>query len=673
MQLSKPPLRLINSASKAFLFSTRISKRLSLFTLLLPLLLINIAKAQITPTSHQDRFGTYHWTGDYRGLKAGSNDPLNFGASLAGSLGTHTIRIPVGPNFNNINTCDTVWFDDSPPAGSSLGSDGDNWNNSENSNLAPLFPFSGSVAFKSSSVAGMHQLFFLTSVEETLKINSGDMLFAYIYITSTNSQNSEVMLQWHEQNGTFDHRAYWGANQLSWGGDGTFSRRNAGSLPEIGKWVRLEIPASSVGLEGKIIDGLAFSLYDCQAIWDRSGVSKNQAIWLEDVSIPATGINAINDSPSAQLHPFSGNVAYQTANDSSLKNLPFGIPAASINGGDYLVSWVYLNPNNPPQEIMLQWFVEGAGQDAWEHRAYWGPNLIQYWGINESDSRRNIGLLPVTGKWVRLEVPASLVGLEGKKVTNVAVTIDKGQIAWDRVGKSLNETVWIDDTASQGTLTNSNPTPFSGEAAFKSTLEPAMHQFAIDKAAEPLKINNGDILFAYVYLDPDTAKTPSEVMIQWKEPNNSWEHRAYWGPDLIQFWGFNGTASRKNLGPLPDSGKWVRLEIPASSVGLEGKTIDAVAFTLYGGQATIDRVGKINSLASVVTNPVYDKLFRNPQFNTYLLTTYSSGAGNNNWLDGLTNEEKQVEREEIKQLGKYLLYPGRYPNKLLMIIIRRYG
>ncbi len=83
----------------------------------------------------------------------------------------------------------------------------------------------------------------------------------------------------------------------------------------------------------------------------------------------------------------------------------------------------------------------------------------------------------------------------------------------------------------------------------------------------------------------------SEVMLQWNE-NGSWEHRAYWGANTITIWGVDGTASRKNIGPLPPTGQWVRLEVPASAVGLEGKTVSGMAFTLYGGRANWDKAGK---------------------------------------------------------------------------------
>jgi hypothetical protein len=78
-------------------------------------------------------------------------------------------------------------------------------------------------------------------------------------------------------------------------------------------------------------------------------------------------------------------------------------------------------------------------------------------------------------------------------------------------------------------------------------------------------------------------------MLQWNDGN--WEHRAYWGANNIAF-GINDTASRRFMGALPPAGQWVRLEVPASSVGLEGRVLTGMAFTLYGGRATWDHAGK---------------------------------------------------------------------------------
>ena len=46
-----------------------------------------------------------------------------------------------------------------------------------------------------------------------------------------------------------------------------------GDLPEPGQWVRLEVPADSVGLSaGDRLDGWAFSQFDGTVYWDHSGI-----------------------------------------------------------------------------------------------------------------------------------------------------------------------------------------------------------------------------------------------------------------------------------------------------------------------------------------------------------------------------------------------------------------
>lgn len=79
-------------------------------------------------------------------------------------------------------------------------------------------------------------------------------------------------------------------------------------------------------------------------------------------------------------------------------------------------------------------------------------------------------------------------------------------------------------------------------------------------------------------------------MLQWYDWS-SWAHAAYWGANLIA-WGTDGTASQKPMGALPAASQWVRLEVPASLVGLEGRTLSGVNFILYDGRATWDFTGK---------------------------------------------------------------------------------
>ncbi len=170
-------------------------------------------------------------------------------------------------------------------------------------------------------------------------------------------------------------------------------------------------------------------------------------------------------------------------------------------------------------------------------------------------------------------------------------TIDQNN-TWSKDGS-----VWVEDAAPMGAVAvgdadgwnwvTTSPTPFSGSSSHASTTAAGVHQHYFYGATNTLTPATGESLYAWVYLDPTSP--PTEVMLQWN--NGSWEHRAYWGADQIG-WGTNNTDSRRYMGVLPATGGWVRLEVPAASVGLVGQTINGMAFSLFGGKATWDRAGK---------------------------------------------------------------------------------
>ena len=154
-----------------------------------------------------------------------------------------------------------------------------------------------------------------------------------------------------------------------------------------------------------------------------------------------------------------------------------------------------------------------------------------------------------------------------------------------------NEFLWLEDAVPQGGYATTSGgdnwtwvsswsdgvgwnggtvTPHSGQKMVVSAnTTNTMHQHAFDRSVAVIRPGIGDVLYAWVNLDP--AKPPAEVMLQFYtvEDNGygSWEHRAYWGSNLINS-GTDGTASRYPMGSLPASNQWVRLEVPASAVGL---------------------------------------------------------------------------------------------------------
>ena len=207
---------------------------------------------------------------------------------------------------------DHLWVDDTVPAGAAQYGDGDGWSWVS---AAPS-PASGATSHQSNIVGGMHQHFFAGATDK-LTVAAGEKMFAYVYLDPSNPP-SEVMLQWNSDQEGWNHRAYWGSDQIGWGTNGTGSRRYMGGLPAVGQWVRLEVPASQVGLEGKIINGMAFTLYGGRATWDRAGKSSATAgagtQWLvaDQLGTPRMIINQSGGLTGVRRHdylPFGEEVA----------------------------------------------------------------------------------------------------------------------------------------------------------------------------------------------------------------------------------------------------------------------------------------------------------------------------------------------------------------------------
>jgi hypothetical protein len=478
-----------------------------------------------------------------------------------------------------------AWVEDAVPAGAAVVSNGgDSWNWVASNPT----PYSGALAHQSAIASGFHQHYF-QGASATLAVDVGDILFTYVYLDPANPP-SELMLQWND--GSWEHRAYWGPNLIGLGIDGTVSRRFMGPLPPTGQWVRLAVPAAQVGLEGRTLNGMAFSLFGGRATWDYAWKT---TAWVQDAAPAGAALwNDGGDSwnwVSSNPTPYSGALAHQSALVAGFHQHYFTGATATlaVSVGDTLFNYVYLDPANPPSELMLQW-----NDGSWEHRAYWGANVIPF-GTDGSASRRYMGPLPPNGQWVRLGVPAADVGLEGRALNGMAFSLFGGRATWDYASTS---SAWVQDALPTGAAVwsdggdawnwvTSNPTPFSGTYAHQSALAAGYHQHYFALATDTLVVGVGDTLFTYVYLDP--ANPPSEVMVQWND--GSWEHRAYWGPNLIGL-GIDGTASRRNMGSLPATGQWVRLAVPAAQVGLEGRTVNGMAFTLWNGRATWDYSGK---------------------------------------------------------------------------------
>ncbi|MBN8442667.1 MAG: hypothetical protein J0M28_13370 [Thauera sp.] len=283
----------------------------------------------------------------------------------------------------------------------------------------------------------------------------------------------------------------------------------------------------------------------------------------------------------------------------------------TVAAGESLFTWVYLDPDNPPRTLMLQWH---AG--TWEHRAYWGENLIP-WGADGTVARARAGDLPPLGQWVRLTLPASLVGLAATQADGMAFSLFDGRAAFGMTGvlpAPGGERKWfcgVLPTAAQQNgderwemLTHNDLwSPFEGISAVLPVdatgapgsgghTEPAavgLHQHFFENAGVTFTVAAGERFYTWVFIDP--SNPPSQLMLQWRV-GASWEQRAYWGLSRIG-WGVEGTVSRRRLGALPRPGRWIRLEIDPAAVGLVGATMNGMAFTFFDGTAAFGPSGAL--------------------------------------------------------------------------------
>jgi len=234
--------------------------------------------------------------------------------------------------------------------------------------------------------------------------------------------------------------------------------------------------------------------------------------------------------------------------------------------------------------------------------------------------------------WVALSRPASLE--EEKLGANFLKTsfsnlqpLARGEGEHDvRQPEKPVEEVWIDDELPPGAkpggtggeqawkwVSKSEGPVFSGERSHTQDGKEKQREHYAAGAEKPLRVGPDDILFAYVYLDAKTP--PREIMMQWNDGN--WEHRAFWGNDLIKFGEVN-TPSRRRIGGLPKTGEWVRLEVSARQLGIHSPVNFAGwSFDQQGGKVYWDKSGVVKMPPNPNREPLGDvlwALFASPEF-----------------------------------------------------------
>jgi YHS domain-containing protein len=247
-----------------------------------------------------------------------------------------------------------------------------------------------------------------------------------------------------------------------------------------------------------------------------------------------------------------------------------------------------------PDDVAIVQALELLNGEEYHRLVYGGPVLRE---LIRQDSPEM--LIEMAYQAVLSRAPtAAEMSVAREFLTASAPDAGAGPTNGDGTKDAAREVVWIDDELPAG----GEPTPtwkwveapagpvFSGRRSHTQDgmTGPRSQHFVLG-ASPPLQVGPLDTLFVHVYLDP--ADPPTEIMLQWH--TDGWEHRAFWGEDLIPF-GRPNSPSRLPAGALPEAGRWVRLEVAAADVeaggGLIGISFDQTGGTVYWDAAGIVRV-----------------------------------------------------------------------------------
>ena len=190
--------------------------------------------------------------------------------------------------------------------------------------------------------------------------------------------------------------------------------------------------------QGSIREGLAKLNYtDPATAQPPPPIQTSEVIWFEDGFPAGAAVEYAGEQPTTLVGKESGPVY---SGEKALKRKGAGViqdffatgAKFEIPPNGKLSAWCYIDPQDKPKSVMLQFHMGG-----WNHRAVWGEEGAIPFGQVRTTERVYLGALPEAGSWQKLEVAADRLGLKpGMKVTGYAFTQFAGTVYWDRLAMS---------------------------------------------------------------------------------------------------------------------------------------------------------------------------------------------------------------------------------------------
>ncbi|MEE2889714.1 MAG: PSD1 and planctomycete cytochrome C domain-containing protein [Planctomycetota bacterium] len=235
-----------------------------------------------------------------------------------------------------------------------------------------------------------------------------------------------------------------------------------------------------------------------------------------------------------------------------------------------------------------------------------------YGGLNTTPTRRSPEMRVMTdeGRANKQQLASNLVEVE-QLIESAIEELEPRQPQWEQdlnqrvASGERHPSIWVDDVLDTGGTVSGRwdfvredeIPPHSGELYRRQTSNGQIQHYTVDTTHKRITVGEGDTLFAWVYLLPDSL--PKAVMLQCNTAGD-WEHRAVWGGDEIGY-GRREKSDRayQRMGELPPSGQWTRIEVPFEKIGLKaGTVVSGIAFTQFGGTVYWDDCGHENASAA---------------------------------------------------------------------------
>jgi hypothetical protein len=278
------------------------------------------------------------WTTEHGSLATVSGQPSQRQLSNAVNPGTYKIAARFSGGAQH-------YFQDQNIPGSTVTSSGGSWLFLGPGTVPVRQIGSGSLALFGPVAAG-HHFYQMANAPTTLAISPGDHIRLWLSTFAANP-TQEMMVQFQVTDSTdWEHRAYWGADLIALGTNGTPSRRRIGDLPASGGWVFFEFPASLLDLEGRVLRGLRFDLFDGEGAFD--GVARIPFfLQYAEAFVTIPSLEILGESPRT-IQPGT-RVRFQTNYDVAQNDI---VTWSVVSGGGSFTAGEFFVPSAPGTTVV---------------------------------------------------------------------------------------------------------------------------------------------------------------------------------------------------------------------------------------------------------------------------------------------------------------------------------